>query len=252
MSQRVRVVKFWEGKVSEEEDEVALEEPLLINIVGDHSSKSIYVMRTPGDDEYLALGFAYTNGLIRSMDNLREVSVGEGEVTLHIRGDVVLRRELPLLSSCGICGDPRIVLPSTVGSEFRVGVETLLKLPSLLISRQRLFSETGGLHAAAAFSVTGELLDLYEDVGRHNAVDKLVGKLMKSGGDGRGLILQVSGRVGFEIVQKASVIGFPLISAISAPSSSAVKLSQETGVTLVGFSRKGRLNVYSHPERLIF
>src|SRR5699024_3328289 len=167
-------------------------------------------------------------------------------------------RASTMSSACGVCGVDSIdeVRRAThfpaEPAEPLVGAAVLLSLPDRLRDHQRVFDKTGGVHAAGLFSPTGELLCRREDVGRHNAVDKVVGWALREGRlPLRGTILQVSGRASFELVQKASMAGIPVLSAVSAPSSLAVELAAETGVTLVGFSRGDRATVYTHPDRVV-
>lgn len=224
-------------------------------------------MRTPGSDFELAAGFLFTEGVIAGRDEVRRVSYCEdlppheqhyNVVTVELTrpvDDDVLRRNFAATSSCGICGKATLddveVHCAPIGPGPEVEPEVILAMPDTLRGRQPVFERTGGLHAAGLFSPDGTLRTLREDVGRHNAVDKVIGERLLAGdlplGDA---LLQVSGRIGFEIVQKAARAGIPVISAVGAPSSLAVDAAARLGVTLIGFVRDGRFNVYTHRERV--
>lgn len=243
------------------EDAVAAEEPLEIRVAG----RSISItMRTPGHDEELALGFLVGEGLIRSRGDVvhvRPCDVAHGTsvdvlVAPHVPIDYAsLTRHVFASSSCGVCGSATIDAvcrrwPRLEGGP-RVSASTLLSLPARLREGQAAFDRTGGIHAAGLFTEQGIPLAVREDVGRHNAIDKLVGRaLLDSKLPLDRDLLMVSGRISFEIVQKALAAGIRLVAAVSAPSSLAVDLAVETGITLVGFLREGRFNIYSHPYRI--
>jgi FdhD protein len=242
-------------------DEVAVELPLEIRLNG---SPVAVTMRTPGHDFELATGFLFTEGIIGPGDlrGVRYCDVPREEQHYNVV-TVAVGRPLPDLaarsfyttSSCGICGKASLealdVQCAPVAPGPIVAAELLTSLPDELRGVQRVFERTGGLHAAALFDVEGTLRASREDVGRHNAVDKVVGaELMAGALPLSDRILLVSGRASFEIVQKAAVAGVPIICAVSAPSSLAVDAARRFGVTLVGFLRGQRFNVYSHAERL--
>src|SRR5689334_4771552 len=223
-------------------------------------------MRTPGNDFELAAGFCLTEGVVRSPAEIDAIAYclgGEGEqlynvVTVRLRRPIaaeVRARSFFANSSCGVCGKAALddvevrCEPVTSGPSAAAHVISLL--PDALAEHQRLFSETGGLHAAARFTPDGELVAVREDVGRHNALDKLIGHALLD--DALPLsanVLLVSGRLSFELVQKAAVAGLPILCAVSAPSSLAVAAAEQFGQTVVGFLRDGRFNVYSRPERV--
>ena len=253
----------------ERPDVLAAEEPMEIRVEGaDQPAVPVAVtMRTPGGDFELAAGFLVTEGLIDRRDDIRRVSYCEdlapdeqhyNVVTVELARPFdpqVLRRNFFSNSSCGICGKATLddvevhCAPLAPGPE--VDAESILAMPDALRSAQRVFEQTGGLHAAGLFSPGARLLSLREDVGRHNAVDKIVGESLLAGDlPLADRVLQVSGRIGFEIVQKAARAGIPLISAVGAPSSLAVDAAERLGMTLVGFVRDARFNVYSHPDRI--
>lgn len=258
-----------DGAAHELADRLVTEEPMEIRVEGPGQAPVpvSVTMRTPGADFELAVGFLFTEGLIGGRDDVRKVSYCEdleddeqhyNVVTVNLTGPFDadrLKRNFTTTSSCGICGKAALehvevqCRAVTPGPEVSRGV--IEGLPGGLRDGQRVFEETGGLHAAGLFAPNGKLLGLREDVGRHNAVDKIVGDALLAGGLPLSeRILLVSGRVSFEIVQKAAVAGIPVVAAVSAPSSLAVDLAERLGVTVVGFVRDGRFNVYTHPERI--
>ncbi|WP_146340826.1 formate dehydrogenase accessory sulfurtransferase FdhD [Nesterenkonia sp. NBAIMH1] len=251
-------------------DSLAVEEPLELRVGGESFSVT---MRTPGNDFELAAGFMVSEGLVAAAEQLRGLRYCSGEDEfgnqtynvidvgldpLAAKAALSGKRNVTTTSACGICGTTSIdavekTLPAAgASSELRISAEQLLDLPDALRDSQALFSKTGGVHAAGLFSAAGELLCLREDVGRHNAVDKVVGwGLMEDRLPLRGTALQVSGRASFELVQKAALAGVELLSAVGAPSSLAVDLADRAGITLAGFSRGKTINVYTHPERIM-
>jgi FdhD protein len=259
-------VKEWrEGEVRPVDDYLAGEEPLEIRI-GEYALS--VTMRTPGHDLELVAGFLLTEGLISRRGEIATINHdpdstqnGANRVRVDLAPGVAFdpesgRRNFYAASSCGICGKASINAIRTRGSErpnpqFRVDPELVCRLPELLRAGQEIFGRTGGLHAAGLFSASGELLVLREDVGRHNAVDKVVGwALANDLVPLRDAVLVVSGRGGFEIIQKTIAAGIPVLASVSAPSDLAVKLAREFGVTLIGFLRGRRFVIYSGAERL--
>lgn len=255
------------GGARREVTTLAVEEPLEIRLGG---QPFVVTMRTPGDDMDLAAGHLVSEGAIWHREHLPEICYcttvsGRDEqdyntLTVTVSSDVPeprAARSTTMSSACGVCGVDSIDevrrathFPADEVSPL-VDAAKLLSLPDLLRKRQALFSKTGGVHAAGLFTPAGDLLCLREDVGRHNAVDKVVGWALREGRlPLRETILQVSGRASFELVQKASMAGIPVLSAVSAPSSLAVELAVEAGVTLAGFSREGRSTLFSHPDRI--
>jgi FdhD protein len=251
-------------------DTVAAEEPLEIRLGG---APLAVTMRTPGDDFDLVHGFLATEAVIRSAGDVAGLrycnSVDEdGRNTYNVvdvdlapgvqAPDTALDRNFYTSSSCGVCGKASIDAIRTRTSfdvatdPVRVPLEVLLALPDRLRAAQQVFDKTGGLHAAGLFTADGSLVALREDVGRHNAVDKVVGDAVRAGRlPLAGHVLMVSGRSSFELTQKAAMAGIPVLAAVSAPSSLAVELAREVGITLVGFLRGDGCNVYSCPERLV-
>jgi FdhD protein len=263
--------------MSRQTDLLSVEEPLEIRVVYGPAQQRIergisVTMRTPGDDLSLALGFLHGEGVVRAMDDVVEVVHVEPPVVGPGAGNIVrvelaptvtfdadeLSRHVYTTSSCGVCGKAsidavRVHIPDHAGRDtFAIDHGTLCALPEQLRRRQQEFSRTGGLHASAAFRADGEIEAVAEDVGRHNALDKLVGSYVSQGRlpmTGLGLI--VSGRASFELVQKAAMAGCPFVAAIGPPSSLAVELAAEQRMTLVGFLREGRFNIYTLPHRIL-
>jgi len=264
----MRILAVRDGRRSERTDTLATEEPLEIRVEGpDRAAVQVAVtMRTPGGDFELAAGFLFTEGLV-APGEIRRVAycddLGEEQqrynvvtVTVERPFDVErLRRNFYATSSCGVCGKAALdeveVRCAPVGDGPVVPVEVLNALPERLRAAQRVFDRTGGLHAAGLFTGAGEPVTIREDVGRHNAVDKVIGERYLAGGVPLGgHVLQVSGRASFEIVQKAAVAGVSIVAAVSAPSSLAVEAGERFGQTIIGFVREGGANVYTHPERV--
>lgn len=254
-------------------DNLAAEEPLEIRVgpAGPNRRAPLAVtMRTPGDDLDLAIGFLLTEGIVRTADDVRTAQLCAGTDTPNTYNvvDVVLADDVPApatdparnfytTSSCGVCGKASIDAVRTrsrydvSADPLAVPARTLADLPDLLRAAQRGFDRTGGLHAAGLFTAAGKLVVLREDVGRHNAVDKVIGWAVRE----RRLplrehLLLVSGRASFELTQKAWMAGIPLLAAVSAPSTLAVELATEAGMTLVGFLRGGTMNVYAGDARI--
>jgi FdhD protein len=260
-----QVTEWEDGVARSVQDSLAAEEPLEIRI-GD--TPLTVTMRTPGHDLELAAGFLLSEGIIESADQIAEIHTPQSNTS--IKSNVVhvklqnasfdssdLQRNFFAASSCGICGKASIDAIRRRGlrqpnPDFRVSPEILCKLPEILRSDQAVFSRTGGLHAAALFDAGGNMIVVREDIGRHNAVDKILGWALFGGHVPlSGHLLLVSGRGGFEIAQKALAGGIPVLASVSAPSSLAVKLARELGLTLVGFLRGRRFVVYSGEFRCI-
>jgi FdhD protein len=233
-------------------DVVAIEEPLEVRVDG---APLAVTMRTPGHDEELALGFLYGEGLI---DSLREVGLTDdlANNTIEVAGPLTRdpgTRRFYTTSSCGVCGKGALEEVAVSSAALPDGPTIARELAADLPSRleQPTFQRTGGVHATGLFDVHGELLFSREDVGRHNAMDKVVGRALMEGmlplG---GSLLCVSGRLSFELVQKAAVAGAPILIGVGAPSSLAIELAADRGLTLCGFARRGKVNVYSRPERI--
>jgi FdhD protein len=272
---RVTRISVDPAGVSERADLLAAEEPLGIRIDGQAVSLT---MRTPGDDVDLAAGFLISEGIVRTAADIASIKICDGQQCGHPHdpdepdaigniADVTLRPGLAVQpelrrgfltsSACGVCGKTSIEELRVPGrfdlyaDQVRITAAVLTGLPDALRQAQRVFERTGGLHAAGLFTADGDLLAVREDVGRHNAVDKVVGWALAAGRlPLSGCILLVSGRASFELVQKAVLAGIPVLAAVSAPSSLAVELAAEAGLTLVGFLRGGSMNVYAGAERI--
>lgn len=274
VTERRRVIRIRDGAVSTRPDTLVAEEPLEIRLNG---RPLAITMRTPGDDFALAAGFLVSEGVLGSADELANIvycagATEDGSNTYNVVDvklapdvpvpDITLERNVYTTSSCGLCGKASLDAVRTTArwklddaderqSPVRITPETLSSLPDRLRAAQRVFDRTGGLHAAALFTPEGDLLDVREDVGRHNAVDKLVGRAVQQGLlPLSGAVLLVSGRASFELAQKAVMAGIPVLAAVSAPSSLAVDLADEAGLTLVGFLRGASMNVYAGEHRL--
>lgn len=269
----VRVTRS--GHDAHDEDVVAVEEPLEIRLGmrrgGVRGQKSVSItMRTPGHDDELAVGFLHGEGLLQHRDQVTEVrhcgdptrgrenrNVIRVELADDVRIDLDrLKRNFYTTSSCGVCGKSslealRLTGYESIDDDVRIATDVAATLPARLRDDQAVFDLTGGLHAAALFRPDGTLRRLREDVGRHNALDKLVGaSFLEDGLPLDGHVLLLSGRASFELLQKALVARVPVVCAVGAPSSLAVELAEQFGVTLLGFVREGRFNIYSHPERI--
>jgi FdhD protein len=242
-------------------DDLTIEEPLEICI----GRKTLATtMRTPGHDEELAVGFLVSEAIVREREEIANISSDrDNRVTIDLKGGVKLKlnstkRFGTISSSCGLCGKTSIDairqnFPAITSKESRVDIETLLSVPEKLRKAQSDFARTGGIHAAGIFDVNGELKIAREDIGRHNAVDKAIGRafLHEPLPLDRHLLL-VSGRASFEILQKALAAGIPIVAAVSAPSTLAVSFARESNQTLIGFLRPPSFNIYAHIERVIF
>ena len=255
---RVEMVRRTVAGRTRETDQLAREEPLEIRLGG----QSIAVtMRTPGHDEELAAGFLLTEGIVQRASEITGIlRPDENALNVLLAPSVKvdferLTRHVFASSSCGVCGKATIESVQQrfppIESPFVVATETLLLLPERLRTAQKVFDQTGGLHAAAIFDHSGKLIVSREDVGRHNAVDKVIGYgLLNNQPPFDQHVLLVSGRASFEIVQKALAARIPVVAAVSAPSSLAVEFAEENGQALIGFLRPPSLNVYCHPERV--
>ncbi|GAQ59664.1 formate dehydrogenase accessory sulfurtransferase FdhD [Streptomyces scabiei] len=270
VTERRRVLRIRDGALSTRPDTLVAEEPMEIRLGG---RPLAVTMRTPGDDFALAAGFLVSEGVVSRASDVANIvycagATEDGRNTYNVVDvrlapgvplpDITLERNVYTTSSCGLCGKASLDAVRTTARwsladvpPVRVTPGLLALLPDRLRAAQQVFDRTGGLHAAGLFSPEGDLLDLREDVGRHNAVDKVVGRALRSGELPLSrTVLLVSGRASFELVQKAVMAGIPVLAAVSAPSSLAVDLAVETGLTLVGFLRGGSMNVYAGEHRL--
>lgn len=269
MGQRVvgrrRILTVRDGETRPTTDELAGEEPMEIRVDGQPVAVT---MRTPGNDFDLALGFCLTEGLLHAPDEVdtvrycpdpgQEQEYNVVDVRRRRPGpiDERLRRNVYTTSSCGVCGTASIdavrrACPDVTADDLSVSAEVVVGLPDALRAHQDVFTRTGGLHASGLLTPHGEVVCVREDVGRHNTVDKLIGWAAREGRlPLRGHLLMVSGRIAFEIVQKALVAGVPMVVAVSAPTSLAVALAESSGMTLAGFVRNGGMNIYTGGHRI--
>ena len=275
-SKAVDISRVSGGQSQTESDNVAVEEPLEIQLSSPtaegSAAKSISItMRTPGDDDLLALGFLLTEGIIESADQVLAVAHrGEPDpdtglqniIRVELRPDVTidlgkLERHFYTTSSCGVCGKTSLEALRVSGQSSlakcteKFPRDLIISMPQRVREQQRVFTKTGGLHAAAVFDSQGEIVVVKEDVGRHNATDKAIGALLQAGNlPGHRYGLLVSGRASFELMQKSLVAGIPLLAAVGAPSSLAVQTAREFDMTLVGFLRDENFNIYAGPDRI--
>ncbi|MFB7052103.1 formate dehydrogenase accessory sulfurtransferase FdhD [Streptomyces vinaceus] len=272
VTERRRVIRVRGGAAGVRPDTLVAEEPLEIRLNG---KPLAITMRTPGDDFALAVGFLVSEGVLASAEDVRAVTYCEGATedgsnTYNVVNvqlapgvplpDITLERNVYTTSSCGLCGKAsldavrtatRFPLRSAAEDPVRIPARLLAELPDRLRAAQKVFESTGGLHAAGLFSPDGRLLDVREDVGRHNAVDKIVGRALQAGQlPLAGAVLLVSGRASFELAQKAVMAGVPVLAAVSAPSSLAVDLALDSGLTLIGFLRGPDMNIYAGEDRI--
>lgn len=266
-----RIVAYDDGKTREVVDDLATEEPLEIRLVAGTQMRSVAVtMRTPGNDFELAAGFLLSEGVITRHEEIAGISYCiDPQIDAEQRYNIVnvqlapgalpplerLERHFTMNSACGVCGKANIEALQTraapLDDPMRISLQQIAQLPGKMRDAQRVFASTGGLHASALFDADGKLLVLREDVGRHNALDKIVGwALLEKRLPLSGCVLLVSGRASYELLQKSIVARIPVVCAVSAPSSLAVELAQDFGVTLLGFVRGTRANVYAGRERI--
>ena len=255
------IIRFSKSGSEHVSDELVAEAPVEFRLGG---VPIAVLMRTPGDDVNLGLGFALTEGIVLNPGEVTDIRPVEG-ASEGDRYDIVLadgvvvdpeqfRRNLYTSSSCGVCGKASIdavrVTARTIPSGPRIDAGVITSLPAAMRSSQEIFDRTGSVHGAAAFSPTGELIGVTEDVGRHNAVDKLVGSISRTTWPIEELVLLVSGRLSFEMVQKAAVAGMPIIAGVSGASDLAVELGEELGMTVIGFLSEDGFNVYCGEARI--
>lgn len=267
---QIRIQRVGDGKITNADDKVAVEEPLEIQLeystrTGQMQKHIAVTMRTPGNDEELAAGFLFTEGIIKNRESIQEIkqpTFDENRVLVILQENILpvlsnASRNFYSTSSCGICGKASIDAIRTV-SQYAEDKDSMIIPASLLYplqnelkKQQKIFEDTGGIHASALFNLAGDFMMMREDVGRHNALDKLIGAaLLKKQLPLNRYILLLSGRAGFELVQKAVMAGIKIIAAVGAPSSLAVEMAEESSVTLIGFLRDGRFNIYSGKERI--
>ena len=269
-AENITVRRFSFNQATDVNDQVAIEEPMEIQLAwstaNGRSQKNIAVtMRTPGSEKELALGFLFTEGIIKEYSAVEDISLVSNDrnrILVTLKEDIFpelknAQRNFYSTSSCGICGKASIdaiqIDPAydETGEAFFIKAKLLYSLPSLLKKEQAVFENTGGLHACALFDSIGRLIQLNEDVGRHNALDKVIGAaLLKGKIPLSGNILLLSGRASFELIQKAAMAGIKIVAAVGAPSSLAIELAKEVNITLAGFVREDRCNLYAGYHRV--
>ena len=269
--ENIQIHKVGSGKMDELADKVAVEEPLQIQLLYSTSTgqmlKDIAVtMRTPGNDEELAAGFLFTEGILKDGEDISEIKrshTDENIVQVILKENIIpvlgnAARNFYTTSSCGVCGKASIDAINTVSvftlqqDSILINAAVLYNLQDKIKVQQQVFEDTGGIHASALFDVNGKFIMLREDVGRHNALDKIIGAaLMKNKLPLNNCLLFLSGRSSFELVQKAVMAGIKVIVAVGAPSSLAVEMAKENSITLIGFLRNERFNIYSGKERIV-
>lgn len=270
-TQSLTIQHVHQSKSTEKLDQLAIEEPLEIQLTSEGKTQSVSItMRTPGNDFELAAGFLFTEGILQSPDQIENIEHPkswnpdlEGNVVnVKLRNGVEvdtkkLERHFYTTSSCGVCGKASIDAVKATGIQslrdipFDLPTALIHELPQRLRTQQQVFDQTGGLHAAALFDQLGNLKLLREDVGRHNAVDKLIGaSFLAKQIPLKDRIILVSGRASFELIQKSAMAQIPILAAVGAPSSLAISLAEEVGMTVLGFVRDGRFNIYCGKERI--
>lgn len=275
----IQIITFNNGEYNESSDLLAVEEPLEIRIgygkANDREQKNISVtMRTPGHDFELALGFLFTEGIIENALEVKQIKYCTDLNTKENNQNIVrvelseaveidfnkMQRNFYTTSSCGVCGKSSIEAIKTVcdipksNNLFKVNHTVITCLPNKLRTQQNVFKHTGGIHGCALFDLNGNMELSREDVGRHNALDKLIGSLINNKNEINSFeekILLLSGRASFELIQKAAMLGVKIVCAVGAPSSLAVQTAIEFDITLIGFLRENRFNIYSHSDRII-
>lgn len=267
--QQLSILKYNGSESAPTNDSVALEEPLEISIVqtvlNQRQEKPISItMRTPGADKELALGFLFTEGIIEHYNQVEKVvQIDANKIVIEIANGVSLNtekldRHFYTNSSCGVCGKSSIDNLISVSGKSSLPIlesihtEIIYRLNDTVKSAQAVFKSTGGLHASALFDTSGNLMGIYEDVGRHNALDKLIGKAMIEGKTPlNNYLLFLSGRASFELIQKAIMGSIPIVCALGAPSSMAIDLARQFNITLIGFLKSQSFNLYTAPERVV-
>lgn len=263
-----KIIKVLGDDFVEHMDDIAVEEPLQISISilepeSPITNKNISItMRTPGHDQDLAIGFLFTEGIIQASDQIKRVALDENSINVQLNNSEnidlgKLERHFYTSSSCGVCGKASIEAIKTICrlppslADFQVDKNLIKSFPGILKQEQNIFNNTGGIHAAALFNLNSELITIREDVGRHNALDKIIGHLVT-----QNLLpldqhlLFLSGRASFELIQKAAMAGIHFIMAVGAPSSLAVEMALEHDITLIGFLNETRYNIYTGPKRI--
>jgi len=268
-TKKYAIIKINKQHTKKITDTIALEAPLEIQLTYFEQEKQLNrslatTMRTPGADKELALGFLYSEGIIGSSANLQKIEQAGNTLKIYLSKEISIEwehldRTFLSTSSCGICGKPSLESLEKTTCHFPISAqpivnkEIIYQLSDILMEQQSVFKKTGGIHAAGLFEIDGTLVDFKEDIGRHNALDKLIGQaVLQDTIPLRKNLLFLSGLISFELVQKASMVGIPIIAAVGAPSSLAIDLAITNDITLIGFVREERFNVYCGEERIAF
>lgn len=241
-----RVLKFAGKNILQRDDDIVVEEPLTINVNGD---KGYFCMRLPGMDRELAAGILYNEGIISSVEEIKSITAGESSVDVEITGASPVEVK-SIYSSTGGMSSADMLRPPFAQSEFVITPEDIFFMKDLFLSKQEFFNRTGGTHCAGLFSIAGGLMAFAEDVGRHNALDKCAGSVLLAGSMGSAPVVMLSSRLSLEMIKKSCRTGALIVAGVSAPTSAAVEAAEASGITLIGFLREGRFNVYSCPQRI--
>lgn len=241
-----KVLRFSYEKQKYSDDDIINEEPLVISVNGE---RAYFCMRLPGMDRELAAGILYNEGIISLQDDIKKIRNTEGAVEIEISGPSPsgVKR---IYSSTGGMSASDLIQPVNSSEDFSISTDELFRLKEEFLSNQKFFEITGGTHCAGLFSSRGELIAFAEDVGRHNALDKCAGKMLLGGRQGDAAVVMLSSRLSLEMIKKSYRTGALLVAGVSAPTSAAVEASEASGITLIGFLREGRFNIYTHPRRI--
>lgn len=242
----IKLVKYKDGRLEPADDIIVREDPLEIFINGE---KKYFCMRMPGMDFELGLGLLYNEGIINSMDDVEKYEEGESRISFSIKNMVIPGFKKIYSSSGSMFSDDLIEPVSQSSGEFNA--DKLFPLQREFFNMQKVFDKTGGVHACAFYTSDGELISFAEDVGRHNALDKCMGKAAASGAAGNIFLIMLSSRISFEMIRKSFRTGAAVVAGVSAPTSAAVHAADQSGVTLIGFLRGERFNIYAHADRII-
>lgn len=266
-SRQIEIKNWCNETLYDKEDQLAIEQPLQIVLSYPFSNKVInkdlvITMRTPGDDDLLAIGYLHAEGIIKTKEDVKSIEqIDEDTIKVNLtkpleKSILEISRSDISTGACGMCGKTSmagIYLPvreNLPESPIQFNPETILTLSEKIVQHQKLFEQTGGIHASAFFDKNGTIVSIYEDIGRHNSLDKLIGDGILKGETLSSNLLFVSGRAGFELIQKAIVAGIKIIVSVGAPSSLAVKYAKNYGITLIGFLKNNSFNIYTNPERI--
>lgn len=241
-----RVIRYSSGKQNYSDDDIIKEEPLVITVNGE---KAYFCMRFPGMDRELAAGVLYSDGVISSPDEIQDIKITGAGVDVEISGHAPSEIK-KIYSSTGGMATSDLLKPAAAAAEFTISPDDLFRIKDEFLSNQKFFEITGGTHCAALFDSGGGLMAFAEDVGRHNALDKCAGSMLLAGRPGDAAVVMLSSRLSLEMIKKSYRTGALLVAGVSAPTSAAVEAAETAGITLIGFLRDGRFNLYTHPARI--